>query len=194
MKQTKLSFGKPTSAKKSNKDETQEQKVVDPLLFFKKKVEQKPGIVLKKSNYFNDKDVDTVLMEKADEIEKSLDLEPMDVSDENNPISNVESKEEIKQQRQPEERIKETPKVEETQTVKEKETGPVKEQIEEEPKKKFNYYAHKAKLSQLPKAHGSKEIPVGQENCLGGLAFVFTGELESLSRDEAIDLVKRYGG
>jgi replication factor C subunit 1 len=63
----------------------------------------------------------------------------------------------------------------------------------EEPKKKFNYYAHKQKLAQMPKAHGSKEIPVGEENCLGGLAFVFTGELSSISRDEAIDLVKRYG-
>ena len=30
--------------------------------------------------------------------------------------------------------------------------------------------------------------------CLSGLAFVFTGELESFSRDEAIDLAKRFGG
>ncbi|CAG8611776.1 9572_t:CDS:10, partial [Paraglomus occultum] len=44
-----------------------------------------------------------------------------------------------------------------------------------------------------PVAPGSKSIPVGAENCLAGLTFVFTGELESLSREEAQDLAKRYG-
>ena len=45
-----------------------------------------------------------------------------------------------------------------------------------------------------PPAHGSKAIPEGQPNCLAGLAFVFTGELSSFSRDEASDIAKRYGG
>ena len=45
-----------------------------------------------------------------------------------------------------------------------------------------------------PIAPGSKEIPVGEENCLEGLTFVLTGELSSISRDDASDLVKRYGG
>lgn len=45
-----------------------------------------------------------------------------------------------------------------------------------------------------PPAAGSKEIPVGKENCLVGLSFVFTGLLDTLSRDEAQELVKRYGG
>ncbi|CAG8751214.1 1038_t:CDS:2, partial [Acaulospora morrowiae] len=45
-----------------------------------------------------------------------------------------------------------------------------------------------------PSAPGSKEIPVGAENCLSGLTFVFTGDLESLGREESQDLVKRYGG
>lgn len=45
-----------------------------------------------------------------------------------------------------------------------------------------------------PVAPGSKEVPVGADNCLAGLTFVFTGELESLSREEGQDLVKRYGG
>jgi replication factor C subunit 1 len=51
-----------------------------------------------------------------------------------------------------------------------------------------------AKRSAGPSAPGSKEIPVGQPNCLAGLTFVFTGELDSLSREEASDLAKRYGG
>ena len=44
-----------------------------------------------------------------------------------------------------------------------------------------------------PQAPGSKEIPVGKPNCLAGLAFVFTGELSSLSREDATTLAKRYG-
>eukprot|EP00808_Paulinella_micropora_P013838 g23963.t1 len=45
-----------------------------------------------------------------------------------------------------------------------------------------------------PPALGSKEVPEGAPNCLGGLAFVFTGVLESLEREQAADIVKKYGG
>ncbi|WAQ87077.1 hypothetical protein PtA15_7A807 [Puccinia triticina] len=45
-----------------------------------------------------------------------------------------------------------------------------------------------------PSAPGSKPIPEGAENCLAGLTFVFTGELESLTREDAQALAKRYGG
>ena len=52
----------------------------------------------------------------------------------------------------------------------------------------------KAARSAGPAAPGSKEIPIPQDpNCLAGLSFVFTGELSSLSRDEAVELAKRYG-
>jgi len=44
-----------------------------------------------------------------------------------------------------------------------------------------------------PKNPGGKEIPQGQTDCLGGLTLVFTGELETLGRDEAVELAKRYG-
>ena len=37
-------------------------------------------------------------------------------------------------------------------------------------------------------------ICVGAENCLEGLTFVITGVLESLERDEATDIIKKYGG
>ncbi|RKP07687.1 replication factor RFC1 C terminal domain-containing protein [Thamnocephalis sphaerospora] len=55
-----------------------------------------------------------------------------------------------------------------------------------------SFWERKARAG--PKAPGSKEIPQGAPNCLQGLTFVFTGELDSLSREEATDLVKRYGG
>ena len=43
-----------------------------------------------------------------------------------------------------------------------------------------------------PKAPGTKVIPEGEENCLEGLTFVITGVLESLERDDAADIIKRY--
>jgi replication factor C subunit 1 len=45
-----------------------------------------------------------------------------------------------------------------------------------------------------PPGAGTKDIPIGEENCLAGLTFVFTGILETISREEGQELVKRYGG
>jgi len=59
--------------------------------------------------------------------------------------------------------------------------------------KKFDF-RNQAQRSQPPPAAGSKEIPVGAENCLTGLTFVFTGILDALGREEGQELVKRYGG
>ena len=41
---------------------------------------------------------------------------------------------------------------------------------------------------------GSKEIPEGAEYCLAGLSFLITGVLDSLERDEADEIIKKYGG
>ncbi|KAM3522034.1 hypothetical protein NHJ13051_005916 [Beauveria bassiana] len=41
---------------------------------------------------------------------------------------------------------------------------------------------------------GSADIPEGEEECLSGLSFVFTGVLRTIGRDEGQALVKRYGG
>ncbi|KAM0330544.1 hypothetical protein ACHAQA_003491 [Verticillium albo-atrum] len=41
---------------------------------------------------------------------------------------------------------------------------------------------------------GSAEVPEGEDECLTGLTFVFTGVLQTIGRDEAQALVKRYGG
>ena len=40
-----------------------------------------------------------------------------------------------------------------------------------------------AKKNAVPVALGSKEIPEGTPNCLANLAFVFTGDLTSMTRD-----------
>ncbi|CRK98467.1 CLUMA_CG011824, isoform A [Clunio marinus] len=42
--------------------------------------------------------------------------------------------------------------------------------------------------------HGCKEIPDGKTDCLKGHQFVITGILESMERDEAVDLIKKCGG
>ncbi|KAH8424722.1 replication factor C subunit 1 [Aspergillus melleus] len=60
-------------------------------------------------------------------------------------------------------------------------------------KPKFNFAAQ-AQRSRDPVGSGSTEMPVGAENCLAGLAFVFTGVLGNLGRDEGQALVKKYGG
>ncbi|OAT09904.1 replication factor C subunit 1 [Blastomyces gilchristii SLH14081] len=56
--------------------------------------------------------------------------------------------------------------------------------------KKFNF----AQRSRDPVTSDTKELPVGAENCLAGLSFVFTGVLDTLGREEGQSLVKRYGG
>jgi replication factor C subunit 1 len=48
--------------------------------------------------------------------------------------------------------------------------------------------------SGAPPMAGELEIPEGEENCLLGKSFVFTGLLKTIGRDEAQALVKRYGG
>ena len=60
--------------------------------------------------------------------------------------------------------------------------------------KKFNFHANASARSQPPSAAGCKELPVGAENCLAGLTFVFTGILDALGREEGQELVKRHGG
>ncbi|KAJ2936442.1 hypothetical protein H1R20_g652, partial [Candolleomyces eurysporus] len=63
------------------------------------------------------------------------------------------------------------------------------------PPKAQNWAAIKAaKLARQLPMQGTKEIPDGDPNALAGLAFVFTGELTSLSREEASDIAKRFGG
>ena len=59
--------------------------------------------------------------------------------------------------------------------------------------KKFDYRAA-AQRSRTPPSAGTADIPVGAENCLAGLSFVFTGVLDILGREEGQSLVKRYGG
>uniref|UniRef100_A0A453SH80 BRCT domain-containing protein n=1 Tax=Aegilops tauschii subsp. strangulata TaxID=200361 RepID=A0A453SH80_AEGTS len=45
-----------------------------------------------------------------------------------------------------------------------------------------------------PPHKGEKEVPEGAPDCLAGLTFVISGTLDSLEREEAGDLIKRYGG
>ena len=58
--------------------------------------------------------------------------------------------------------------------------------------KKFDFKSHASRAQPAPAA-GSKDIPVGADNCLAGLTFVFTGLLDALGREEGQELVKRYG-
>ncbi|KAI7869664.1 replication factor RFC1 C terminal domain-containing protein [Spinellus fusiger] len=74
------------------------------------------------------------------------------------------------------------PKKEKTSAVK----------VEKSPAKNFSY----AKMinREKPKALGTRELPQGQPNCLEGYTFVLTGEMETIDRKTAADVIKRYGG
>ncbi|KDQ52029.1 hypothetical protein JAAARDRAFT_210788 [Jaapia argillacea MUCL 33604] len=64
-----------------------------------------------------------------------------------------------------------------------------------ETKPKFNWAAAKAAKLAGPSAPGTKQIPENASpDCLAGLSFVFTGELTAFSRDEAVEMAKRFGG
>ena len=58
-------------------------------------------------------------------------------------------------------------------------------------KKSFNYKDYLQRTG--PENLGSKEIPQGSPNCLNGLTLVFTGELDNIGRDSAVEAAKRYG-
>lgn len=72
---------------------------------------------------------------------------------------------------------------------------PKKDKDDEEggEKKKFQFGQH-ANSAVPAGALADSDLPSGQENCLAGLSFVFTGQLESLGREQGQNLVKRYGG
>ncbi|KAI8321288.1 DNA replication factor C, large subunit [Martensiomyces pterosporus] len=55
-------------------------------------------------------------------------------------------------------------------------------------------FSYASKAGSAASAPGSKEIPKGAPGCLSGLTFVVTGEMEALSREQAEDLIKSYGG
>ena len=62
------------------------------------------------------------------------------------------------------------------------------------PDTKFDWRKGGGGNSGPPPMAGATEIPDGEENCLMGKSFVFTGLLKTISRDEGQALVKRYGG
>ncbi|KAK3675111.1 DNA replication factor C complex subunit Rfc1 [Recurvomyces mirabilis] len=61
-------------------------------------------------------------------------------------------------------------------------------------KPKFQYGGQHANSAVPAGAMNMNDIPQGEENCLAGLTFVFTGQLTQLGRDQGQALVKQYGG
>lgn len=55
--------------------------------------------------------------------------------------------------------------------------------------------SYRAYLSRAgPPQLGLKELPIGAPDCLKGKKFLITGVLDSLTRDQAEELIRRYGG
>ncbi|KAK3699205.1 DNA replication factor C complex subunit Rfc1 [Vermiconidia calcicola] len=69
---------------------------------------------------------------------------------------------------------------------------PKKDGDEEKPK--FQYGGQHANSAAPAGAIDVSEMPSGEENCLAGLTFVFTGQLQRLGREQGQSLVKQWGG
>eukprot|EP01107_Rhizomastix_libera_P002590 TRINITY_DN1450_c0_g2_i1.p1 TRINITY_DN1450_c0_g2~~TRINITY_DN1450_c0_g2_i1.p1 ORF type:complete len:776 (+),score=232.52 TRINITY_DN1450_c0_g2_i1:919-3246(+) len=69
---------------------------------------------------------------------------------------------------------------------------PVTKEEPEKPKPKRPWMSWNRSTAALN--HGCKPIPEGAEGCLGGKVFCITGVLESLDREEAHELIEKYGG
>ncbi|KAK1754610.1 replication factor RFC1 C terminal domain-containing protein [Echria macrotheca] len=63
-----------------------------------------------------------------------------------------------------------------------------------DPDAKFDWRKGGGGHASAPPMAGAAEIPGGEENCLMGKSFVFTGLLKTISREDGQALVKRYGG
>ncbi|OXH38542.1 replication factor C subunit 1 [Cryptococcus neoformans] len=124
-------------------------------------------------------------------------FDPMDVDNEDE--YNFDDEDEPREKSKPKPIAKKSPAVPEKSTpVTKPAASKISKMEEEEPEKKeekkFNWRAAAAARAAGPKAPGSKEIPEGAPDCLAGLTFVFTGEMESLGREDAQELVRRYSG
>jgi replication factor C subunit 1 len=71
--------------------------------------------------------------------------------------------------------------------------SPAKQDDGEEKKPRSSYFT--SVLSREPPAEkGMHPLPTGKDGCLNDLTFVTSGVLRSLESEEAVDLIKRYGG
>ncbi|KAK1851321.1 chromosome transmission fidelity factor [Colletotrichum chrysophilum] len=67
----------------------------------------------------------------------------------------------------------------------------------QDPNAKFDWRKSAAgggNSSAAPPNAGAAELPEGEDECLSGLTFVFTGVLQTIGREEGQALVKKYGG
>ena len=60
---------------------------------------------------------------------------------------------------------------------------------------KFDFRKHASGAGNAgPPPNPAADVPAGADGCLTGLTFVFTGQLQTIGREEAQALVKQYGG
>jgi len=202
-------------SKKENDNSNKRVKVVDPSTFFSKdknieeKIKKKDTIEIKDSSSkealskkvkeksdVNKNKNDVIILDDSVEMKKAVNKKKISTSKEVKEISESPIKKRVNtgktKENQNQDEDKDVDLINNKNVdIKQKDE---QEEEEEKPKKKFNYRAYLAKKSAGPKAPGSKVIPKGKENCLLGMTFVFTGDLSSISREDATDLVKRYGG
>ena len=102
---------------------------------------------------------------------------------------NTERKEEPKPKAHA--KIEITPKQNTSQATHKQTPQKDEKEAEQPPKKKFFYHGPMDRSALNPH---SKPVPEGKMNCLAGKVFTITGRLDSLDRDEATELIRKYGG
>ncbi|KAJ3410904.1 hypothetical protein HDV05_003035 [Chytridiales sp. JEL 0842] len=87
-----------------------------------------------------------------------------------------------------------TAKVSKYDQIEDREEDEEKSQKKPVSEKQGRFMKIMEKKQQRAAVHSSADLPVGAEDCLKDLTFVFTGDMPTLSRDDGQDLVKRHGG
>eukprot|EP01080_Neovahlkampfia_damariscottae_P001958 gene1958-1466_t len=102
----------------------------------------------------------------------------------------------LKKEKTPTKEIKKKSKDEKKTPEKKLKIENEEEPIEDESTKKKKLATRNFLSGRRPTAlnPGSKEIPIAKDECLSGKAFIISGVLESLERNEIEELIKRYGG
>ncbi|KAJ3318387.1 hypothetical protein HDV06_003072 [Boothiomyces sp. JEL0866] len=181
------------------------KKLVEPSSFFNKPVSQSEKTITKKGNKeSNDNEFDIAAMKLLDEVEKNEKSKENFIPEDKSAVRMTKFEKESEkvkpvnkdttQKRKSEDPVEKSQKV----VVLSETKSPTKDipsaddkDAGEQPKNYHEYAARKASHAQ---AIVHRPAPIGAPNCLAGLTFVFTGDLASLSREDATDIIKRYGG
>ncbi|KOC59072.1 Replication factor C subunit 1 [Habropoda laboriosa] len=191
-----------------SKEDVKQQKIVSPADIFDsesrgsntKNEEQKKTPVKSKANIKSRKLLDTVNVEENNKKDETKDRKYSNSSSDEI-IEHVDHKYSSKP-KHTKKSSKITPSISkmEVQYKEEKKVSPKKTEASDIYEERIGKRKQNAAMYQQylqrggARNPGSKTVPLGADHCLAGLSFLITGVLDSLEREEAEELIKKYGG